>query len=84
MRTRRRVTVTVPSHALASAEADVASGRAPSVSAWVADAMEAKAAAESLGDVVRAIAIDAGSPLTDEELSWARRTLDPSSSMLAH
>jgi hypothetical protein len=40
--------------------------------------MEAKAVAESLGDVVRSIAADAGSPLTEEELSWARRRLDRS------
>ncbi len=79
MRTRRRVTVTVPSEALALAEADVAAGRTTSVSAWVAAAMEAKATAESLGDVVRAIAAEAGSPLTEKELSWARKRLDPSS-----
>jgi len=79
MRTRRRVTVTVPAEALALAEADVAAGRATSLSAWVADAMEAKAKAESLGDVVRSIAAEAGSPLTETELAWARKRLDPSS-----
>lgn len=81
MRTRRRVTVTVPADALAAAEADVATGSAPSVSAWVAEAMERKAASESLRDVVRSIAVDSGGPLTDEELAWARARLDRSSSM---
>ncbi|CAN5721311.1 hypothetical protein BH24ACT5_BH24ACT5_03580 [soil metagenome] len=75
--------MTVPAEALALAEADVAAGRTTSVSAWVTEAMTAKATAESLGDVVRAVAAEAGSPLTEEELSWARQRLDPSSLTLA-
>jgi hypothetical protein len=80
MRTRQRVTVTVPHDALAVAEADVAAGRSPSVSAWVAEAMEAKARAEALRDVVNDLAIEAGGPLTEEELAWARQRLGRSSS----
>lgn len=83
MRTRRRVTVTVPLDALAVAEADVAAGHATSVSSWVSDAMQSKARAEALGAVVRQIAVESGSPLTDEEMRWAQERLDRSSSTLA-
>lgn len=80
MRTRQRVTVSVPHEALAAAEADVAAGRSPSVSAWVADAMVAKARAESLRDVVHELAIEAGGALSEQELEWARRRIGRSSS----
>ena len=43
----RRLTVTVDEALLAIAQADVAAGRADSVSAWVADAMRAKAQARA-------------------------------------
>lgn len=75
MRTRERVTVTVPSEVLAVAESDVASGRATSVSAWVADAMATKARAESLADVLADIAEASGGPLREDELAWARERL---------
>lgn len=80
MRTRERITVTVPKDLLAIAERDVAQGRATSVSAWVADAMASKASAESLAEIVADLAEASGGPLTEEEVMWARRRLDPSSS----
>lgn len=43
----RRITVTLEESLVELAEADVAAGRAPSVSAWVADAIRAKAEARA-------------------------------------
>ncbi|CAN5791538.1 hypothetical protein BH23ACT2_BH23ACT2_06650 [soil metagenome] len=67
--------MTVPSEVLAAAEADVATGRATSVSAWVADAMATKAGAESLAEVLADIAEASGGPLSKDELAWARERL---------
>lgn len=49
----RRLTVTLEDSLVAIAQADVAAGRAPSVSAWVASAIRAKALAraELVGDL---------------------------------
>ena len=43
----RRITVTLDESLVEFAEADVAAGRAPSVSAWIADAIRAKAEARA-------------------------------------
>ena len=43
----RRITVTLDESLLELVEADVAAGRAPSVSAWVANAIRAKAQARA-------------------------------------
>jgi hypothetical protein len=75
MRTRTRVTVTVPDEVLEVARRDVESGSATSLSAWVTDAAEAKARRESLGQVLDSLLAAAGGPLTEEELSWARSQL---------
>jgi len=71
---RSRVTVTVDEAAVAAAEAAVAAGRAPSVSAWVAAAMHDRARGERLADVLAEIRSELG-PATDEETAWARSVL---------
>ncbi len=71
---RRRVTVTVDDAAVRAAEAAVATGRAPSVSAWVAAAMTERARRETLADVLSEIRAQLG-PATDEETAWARSVL---------
>lgn len=71
---RTRVTVTVDDAAVQVAEADVAAGRAPSVSAWVASAMAERAHRESLTEVLAEIRAELG-PATDEETAWARSVL---------
>lgn len=76
---KTRITVSVPNEALAAAERDVAEGRAPSVSAWVAGAMEEKAAKESLQELLAEIRAELG-PATEEETEWARSVLGLSSS----
>jgi hypothetical protein len=69
-----RVTVTVDEAAVHAAEAAVAAGRAPSVSAWVAAAMTERAHREQLAEVLADIRQDLG-PATDEETAWARSVL---------
>ncbi len=71
---RKRVTVTVDEETAGAAEAAVAAGRAPSVSAWVALAMAERARQEGLADVLAEIRAELG-PATDEETAWARSVL---------
>lgn len=71
---KQRVTVTVPPTALETAERDVATGRAASVSAWVSEAMEQRARRDSLRAVLAEIRAEIG-PATDEETAWARSVL---------
>lgn len=71
---RVRVTVTVDEASVRAAEQAVADGRAPSVSAWVAAAMNERAREESLTDVLADIRAELG-PATDEETAWARSVL---------
>lgn len=71
---RTRVTVTVDADVVAAAEAAVAAGRAPSVSAWVAEAMAERSRREQLNDVLAEIRAELG-PATDEETAWARSVL---------
>lgn len=66
--------MTVPPAAVEAAERDVQAGRAPSVSAWVGEAMEAKARQEKLADLLQEIRSEIG-PATDEETRWAHSIL---------
>ena len=75
MQTKTRVTVTVPDAVLQAARRDVESGVAPSLSAWVTDAAEAKARRESLDHVLDEMLNASGGPLTEEETEWARSQL---------
>lgn len=76
MRTKARITVTVPKELLEVVEADVAAGRAGSVSAWVSEAMEAKAGPRTVAQIIDDLADSWGDgPLTEEELAWARSRL---------
>lgn len=71
---RTRLTVTVDPETAKAAEAAVAAGRAPSVSAWVAEAMTEYARRERLTDVLAEIRAELG-PATNEETAWARSVL---------
>jgi hypothetical protein len=71
---RTRVTVSVDEASVRAAEAAVAAGEAASVSAWVAEAMQAKAHRERLADVLSEIRAELG-PATEEETAWARSAL---------
>lgn len=71
---RERVTVTVPAGAMRVAEREVKAGKAPSISAWVGEAMEQKARRESLKDLLAEIRQEIGPP-TEDETDWARSVL---------
>ena len=68
------MTVTVDEATAQAAKAAVAAGRAASVSAWVASAIEQQARHEHLQDVLADIRTELG-PATDEETAWARSVL---------
>lgn len=68
------MTVTVRQEVLESAEADVAAGRAPSLSAWVDQAMEEKARHDELVTLLCEMRAENG-PATEEEDQWARSLL---------
>ncbi len=66
--------MTVAPAALETAERDVGTGKAASVSAWVGEAMEEKARRERLQDLLAEIRAEIG-PATQEETKWARSVL---------
>ncbi|MGH8908898.1 MAG: toxin-antitoxin system antitoxin subunit [Egibacteraceae bacterium] len=68
------MTITVDQDVVAAAEVAVAAGRAPSVSAWVAEAMSDRARRESLRAALAEIRAELG-PATEEETAWARSVL---------
>jgi Arc/MetJ-type ribon-helix-helix transcriptional regulator len=70
----RRITVSLENSLVELAEADVAAGRAPSVSAWVAGAMRAKAhaRAELLADLA---ALERREPTPAEVVASIAHTL---------
>jgi Arc/MetJ-type ribon-helix-helix transcriptional regulator len=69
-----RITVSLPEELVAAANAAVAAGRAPSVSAFVADAMKERVGRESVADVLAEWRAEAG-PLDDEDEAWVREAL---------
>ncbi|MPV50461.1 hypothetical protein GCG21_10690 [Pseudactinotalea sp. HY160] len=71
---RTRITVTVDEETAAAARAAVSAGRAPSVSAWVAQAIRDLSERERLADVLADLRAESG-PATDEETAWARSVL---------
>lgn len=71
---RSRVTVTVRPDVLAAAESEVAAGRAPSLSAWVDEAMAEKARRADLAVLLAEMRSENG-PATEDEDTWARRAL---------
>ena len=73
-RMNRRITVSIPEHLADEAAAAAKSGRAASVSAYVAEALAEKSGRESLGDVLADWRAEVG-PATDEETAWARQAL---------
>ncbi|MGH8932323.1 MAG: hypothetical protein ACRDZO_17305 [Egibacteraceae bacterium] len=72
--TKTRVTITVSPEALAAAEEQVARREAPSVSAWVDQAMLEKARRDDLIALLAEMRAENG-PATIEEDAWARGVL---------
>ncbi len=67
-----KITVTVPAEVLESARAAVASGAAPSVSAYVSEAVRDRAERERLVAAVE----NRWGPFDDEATDWARRIFE--------
>jgi len=70
----RRVTISIEDELARIAEADVAAGRAPSLSAWVASAMRAKAQARA-ELVAELLDEEAGQPATRGDVEAVARAL---------
>lgn len=75
-RTKARITITIDREFLEAAEKAVAEGRAKSVSAWIAEALEPLRKKEDLRDVVMDMFSETGGPPTEEELEWARNAYE--------
>lgn len=67
--------VSLPPELLAAAKSAVASGRAESVSAYVADALRAKAMHDDLLGLLDEMLAESGGPLTPDEVRWADTVL---------
>jgi hypothetical protein len=74
--TAAKIAITIHPEQLALARAAVRSGRAESVSAYIARALEQHAREESLADLARDLIAIHGKP-TPEETAWAKRVLKP-------
>lgn len=79
-RTKARITITIDREFLEAAEKAVAEGRAKSVSAWIAEALEQTLKRETLADLAADLRAEIGRPATEEEDAWARKALGLSSS----
>jgi Arc/MetJ-type ribon-helix-helix transcriptional regulator len=72
--THQKIAITLPEDQVASARKAVAEGRAPSVSAYVSQALARRDADDELADMLAEIYAEAGPP-TDEDRAWARHAL---------
>jgi Arc/MetJ-type ribon-helix-helix transcriptional regulator len=70
-----KIAVSLPDHLVAHARQAVADGRADSVSAYVAAAMEEKAKLDDLTSLLAELLAETGGPLTGAEQAAADRLL---------
>jgi Arc/MetJ-type ribon-helix-helix transcriptional regulator len=73
--TRTKIAVSLPSELVEQAQRAVAEGRAPSVSAYVAKALEEQAKLDDLGSLLEEMLAESGGPLTAAERRAADRAL---------
>jgi len=73
--TTRKIAVSLPSELVEHAQRAVAEGRAPSVSAYVARALEEQAKLDDLGSLLAEMLTETGGPLTADEQRDADRVL---------
>ena len=71
---KRKIAVSVPEDLVVEAEQAVAAGRAPSVSAYVSDALRAKARNDRIIDVLDEMDRELGPPGKRAQ-AWARQVL---------
>jgi Arc/MetJ-type ribon-helix-helix transcriptional regulator len=69
-----KIAISLPDELVAAARVAVADGRAPSVSAFVADAIEARERFAGLAELLAEMAAEGGSP-TQSDRDWARAAL---------
>lgn len=75
MTTKAKIAVSLPPELVERAHQAVAAGRASSVSAYVADAIEHKSTLDDLASLLDEMLEGTGGPLTAEELAEADRVL---------
>lgn len=71
---KEKIAVSLPADLVAAARAAVRRGDAASVSAYVADALQTKAAADSWTATLEQMDLELGAPTAEDE-SWARTVL---------
>ena len=76
MTRRVKIAVSLPTELVDGARAAVRAGRATSVSAYVAEALEQYANTGDLASLVDEMLAATGGPMTDEERAWADQVLD--------
>jgi antitoxin ParD1/3/4 len=72
--TRKKIAITLPEEQVAAARQAVAQGRAPSVSAYISQALARRDADDELQEMLAEIYAQAGPP-TDADRAWARHAL---------
>ena len=75
MTTRAKIAVSVPAELVAQAQRAVTTGRASSVSAYVAQALEEKGKLDDLAALLDEMLAETGGPLTAAERRGADRAL---------
>ncbi len=71
---KARITVSLRRELVEHVEAEVAAGKAPSVSAWVEDAIDQKAGRDDLRQLLDEMDAEYGPP-SEEDYAWARKVL---------
>ena len=71
----RKVTITMPEDVLRQARAEVAAGRATTLSAYVSAVVADRAQHDRIEDVVEAILAETGGEATDSERTWVKAVL---------
>ena len=74
--TASKIAITLPQEQLARVRGAVRRGRASSVSAYIANALDHQDREESLAELLNELVVQHGEP-TMEERQWARRVLRP-------
>ena len=75
--TATKIAISLPAPAVERARAAVRSGRAPSVSAYIAAALEEKAKLDDLASLLEEMLAETGGPLTAAEKADAERAFQP-------
>ena len=73
--TTAKIAVSLPEEVLRRAQRAVRRGRAPSMSAYVAEALEQKSKGDDLEELLDEMLEETGGPLTAKERQWADRVL---------